>query len=87
MSREISESPASPPTPLTYGIPAISFTSFSALNDPVPSLVRNQTLRFSDSLEVGSREAHVDVRRRDAPHPAELRSRSRYRAGYSILRA
>jgi hypothetical protein len=35
--------------PLTYGIPAINFTSFSALNDPVPSLVRNQTLRLSDS--------------------------------------
>jgi trimeric autotransporter adhesin len=37
--------------PLTYGIPAIDFTSFSALNDPVPSLVRNQTLRLSDSLK------------------------------------
>lgn len=37
--------------PLTYGIPAISFTSFSELNDPLPSLVRNQTLRFSDSLK------------------------------------
>ena len=35
--------------PLTFGIPAINFTSFSALNDPVPSLVRNQTLRLSDS--------------------------------------
>ncbi len=37
--------------PLTYGIPAINFTSFSGLNDPLPSLVRNQTLRFSDSLK------------------------------------
>ncbi len=37
--------------PLTYGIPAIRFTSFSALNDPVPSLVRNQTLRFADSVK------------------------------------
>jgi trimeric autotransporter adhesin len=35
--------------PLTYGIPEINFTSFSALNDPVPSLVRNQTLRLSDT--------------------------------------
>jgi hypothetical protein len=35
--------------PLTFGIPAINFTSFSGLNDPVPSLVRNQTLRLSDS--------------------------------------
>ena len=36
--------------PLTFGIPAIRFTSFSGLNDPVPSLVRNQTLRFADSV-------------------------------------
>lgn len=37
--------------PLTFGIPAINFTSFAGLNDPLPSLVRNQTLRFSDSLK------------------------------------
>jgi trimeric autotransporter adhesin len=37
--------------PLTYGIPAVDFTSFSALNDPTPSLIRNQTLRLSDSLK------------------------------------
>ena len=37
--------------PLTFGIPAVRFTSFSALNDPVPSLVRNQTLRFADSVK------------------------------------
>ncbi|MGB8837835.1 MAG: hypothetical protein WCC67_13870, partial [Candidatus Acidiferrales bacterium] len=37
--------------PLTYGIPGIRFTSFSALNDPLPSLVRNQTLRFADSVK------------------------------------
>ncbi len=37
--------------PLTFGIPAIRFTSFSALNDPVPSLVRNQTLRLADSVK------------------------------------
>ena len=35
--------------PITFGIPQVNFTSFSALNDPVPSLVRNQTLRLSDS--------------------------------------
>ena len=37
--------------PLTFGIPAISFTSLSGLNDPVPSLVRNQTFRLGDSLK------------------------------------
>ena len=36
--------------PLNFGIPAISFTSFGSLNDPIPSLVRNQTLRASDNL-------------------------------------
>ena len=35
--------------PIDYGIPQIGFTSFSSLNDPLPSLVRNQTLRVSDS--------------------------------------
>jgi trimeric autotransporter adhesin len=37
--------------PMTFGIPAISFTSLSGLNDPVPSLVRNQTIRLGDSLK------------------------------------
>ena len=36
--------------PLNFGLPALSFTSFGSLNDPLPSLVRNQTLRASDSL-------------------------------------
>ena len=34
--------------PINYGIPGIQFTSLGSLNDPVPSLVRNQTFRFSD---------------------------------------
>ncbi len=38
------------PSPVDYGLPQISFTSFSGLNDPIPSLIRNQTLRFSDNL-------------------------------------
>jgi trimeric autotransporter adhesin len=37
--------------PMTFGIPAISFTSLSGLNDPVPSLVRNQTIRLGDSFK------------------------------------
>jgi hypothetical protein len=36
--------------PINFGVPAINFTDFSGLNDPDPSLTRNQTLRFSDSL-------------------------------------
>src|SRR6202046_4647104 len=38
--------------PLTFGIPAINFTSLSGLNDPLPSLVRNQTFRLGDSLKL-----------------------------------
>lgn len=36
--------------PVDFGIPQIGLTSFSGLNDPVPSLLRNQTLRFDDGL-------------------------------------
>jgi Carboxypeptidase regulatory-like domain/TonB dependent receptor-like, beta-barrel len=36
--------------PIDFGLPQINFTSYSGLNDPVPSLARNQTLRFSDGL-------------------------------------
>ena len=38
------------PPPIDFGIPQISFTNFSGLNDPIPSLARNQTLRFGDSV-------------------------------------
>jgi trimeric autotransporter adhesin len=34
--------------PMNYGIPEIQFTSLGSLNDPIPSLVRNQTLRFME---------------------------------------
>jgi opacity protein-like surface antigen len=36
--------------PIDFGIPVLSFTDFSGPNDPIPSLVRNQTLRFLDNL-------------------------------------
>jgi trimeric autotransporter adhesin len=36
--------------PSDFGIPEISFTNYSGLNDPIPSLVRNQTLRLSDGV-------------------------------------
>lgn len=37
-------------SPIDFGLPLIQFTNSSSLNDPVPSLVRNQTLRFDDSV-------------------------------------
>jgi hypothetical protein len=36
--------------PIDFGIPEVSLTNFSGLSDPIPSLVRNQTLRLSDGL-------------------------------------
>jgi len=37
-------------SPIDFGIPLINFTNFSGLSDPIPSRVRNQTLRLSDTL-------------------------------------
>ena len=37
--------------PMSFGIPAINFSSISGLNDPLPSLVRNQTLRLGDNVK------------------------------------
>jgi hypothetical protein len=36
--------------PFNWGVPIISFTNFTGLNDTIPSLTRNQTLRFLDSI-------------------------------------
>ncbi|MGC2330953.1 MAG: TonB-dependent receptor, partial [Candidatus Acidiferrales bacterium] len=36
--------------PVDYGIPQVSLTDYSGFSDPIPSLVRNQTLRADDSL-------------------------------------
>lgn len=36
--------------PIDFGLPQISLTNFSGISDPIPSLVRNQTFRFDDSL-------------------------------------
>jgi hypothetical protein len=37
-------------SPIDFGVPLISLTNFTDLNDPVPALQRNQTLRIVDSL-------------------------------------
>ena len=36
--------------PMDWGLPSIGFTNFSGLGDATPSLTRNQTLRFTDSV-------------------------------------
>ncbi len=53
--------------PINFGVPLVSFTNFSDLNDPVPALRRNQTLRFLDnvsySLSKHTLHAGLEVRR------------------------
>jgi hypothetical protein len=44
--------------PMDFGIPGLSLSSFSGPNDPVPSLVRNQTFRFTDNL-ANTRNKHT----------------------------
>jgi Carboxypeptidase regulatory-like domain len=36
--------------PIDFGVPQIGFTTFTGLNDPLPSLNRNQTWRIDDGL-------------------------------------
>jgi TonB dependent receptor-like, beta-barrel len=38
--------------PIDYGVPQLAFTNFTGANDPVPSLVRNQTFRFVDNVSI-----------------------------------
>jgi trimeric autotransporter adhesin len=47
--------------PMDWGIPQISLTNFTGLNDTVPSLTRNQTTRFSDYVmfDRGGHNLHV----------------------------
>lgn len=56
-------------SPMDYGVPQLAFTNFTEVNDPVPSLVRNQTWRFDDRL-TWTRQRHtlqagVELRRMD----------------------
>ena len=54
--------------PIDYGVPLITFANFAELADPAALLVRNQTLRASDSLSYTLRghtiSAGAEVRRR-----------------------
>ena len=44
--------------PLNYGPPSLSFTNFSGMSDGTPSLNRNQTASFSDSITYVVRRKH-----------------------------
>ncbi len=64
--------------PIDFGLPQISLTNFSGLNDPIPSLARNQTLRFSDGLtwvhskhtmQFGGEIRHMEINSDSSPNP------------------
>ncbi len=64
--------------PINFGVPLVSFTNFSDLNDPVPALRRNQTLRFLDNvsyllpkhtLRAGAEIRRMQVNTRTDPTP------------------
>jgi hypothetical protein len=64
--------------PINFGVPQISLTNFSDVNDPVPALRRNQTLRFLDSvsyalpkhtLRAGGEIRRMQVNTRTDPTP------------------
>lgn len=64
--------------PMNYGIPEIQFSSLGSLNDPVPSLVRNQTLRFMEgwtytrgdhTLQFGGEVRRIQLNTDSDPNP------------------
>jgi trimeric autotransporter adhesin len=64
--------------PMDFGIPALSLSSFSGPNDPIPSLVRNQTIRFTDNvtntrnkhtLKFGGEIRRIELNSQSSPTP------------------
>lgn len=64
--------------PMNYGLPGIQFTSLGSLNDPIPSLVRNQTLRFmegwtyihgSHTIQFGAQIRRIELNTDSDPNP------------------
>jgi carboxypeptidase family protein len=64
--------------PMNFGLPQIMFSSGTSLNDPVPSLTRNQTLLFSDAVSfyrtkhtivVGGQIRRVELNNDASPNP------------------
>ncbi len=68
--------------PINFGVPQINFTNFGDLNDPVPSLRRDQTLRVTDSVSY-TRGKHTlrfggELRRQQLNRVNDPTARGRY---------
>lgn len=68
--------------PINFGLPLISLTNFTDFNDPVPSLTRNQQLRYIDSL-ILTRTKHTwragfELRRMQANTDSDPTPRGQY---------
>ena len=66
------------PNPINYGLPTLQFTSTGTLNDPVPSLTRNQTATLTDAwtwvlskhtVTFGGSLRRIDVNSDSSPQP------------------
>jgi hypothetical protein len=64
--------------PIDFGIPSIGFSNLSGLNDPVPSLVRNQTSRFTEAftwthlkhtMRFGGEVRRIELNTNTSPNP------------------
>ena len=64
--------------PIDFGIPQIGFSNFSGLNDPIPSLSRNQTARVTDAftwthgkhtMRFGGEVRRMEVNTNTSPNP------------------
>jgi hypothetical protein len=64
--------------PMNFGLPTLSFASGGSLNDPIPSLTRNQTLLVSDGVSfyrtkhtivVGGQIRRVELNNDASPNP------------------
>ena len=64
--------------PINYGLPLLQFTSTGTLNDPIPSLTRNQTTGITDAwtwvltkhtVTFGSSLRRIDLNSDSSPQP------------------
>ncbi len=62
--------------PIDFGVPQISLANFSGLNDPIPSLTRNQTARFTEAFTWTHAKHTMRFRRRGSQNRTEYQHQS-----------